>query len=162
MSERVRSRFEDETSDGHDVKQALTCSICLEIFKQPVILPSCGHSFCFECIERIARDNKTEVTCPECRIKSKLGVRGVNSLPKNFSTRRIAEMLAQTSASTSRNGVMGNLQSLNSKCSHLTMQREHCSHCNSSFCGACLVAHIELLKMSASWISSQVGALTCT
>ncbi|KAM5135104.1 E3 ubiquitin/ISG15 ligase TRIM25-like [Mantella aurantiaca] len=44
----------------------LTCSICKDIYKEPVTLP-CGHNFCKDCIQR-AWDNqdKGESTCSLC------------------------------------------------------------------------------------------------
>uniref|UniRef100_A0A8D3BJI6 Tripartite motif-containing protein 35-like n=1 Tax=Scophthalmus maximus TaxID=52904 RepID=A0A8D3BJI6_SCOMX len=44
-------------------KEDLTCSICLTIFSDPVILP-CGHSFCRECI---SLSLKSQRQCPQCR-----------------------------------------------------------------------------------------------
>lgn len=50
-----------------DLKAELLCSICMEIYTDPVTLP-CGHSFCRDCITRTwehqeyIRTNK----CPEC------------------------------------------------------------------------------------------------
>ena len=41
----------------------LECSICLNIFKLPIVL-ICGHTFCKKCIlEQKKYNNK----CPECR-----------------------------------------------------------------------------------------------
>lgn len=39
---------------------ALTCSICFNIFEEPVTLPLCGHSFCLRCVRGVA-------ACPVCR-----------------------------------------------------------------------------------------------
>ena len=43
----------NETFDK--VKNALTCPICLEIFKDPVFVKDCMHRFCKQCIERVIR-----------------------------------------------------------------------------------------------------------
>lgn len=44
--------------------EEVTCSICLESYRDPVTLP-CGHSFCRDCIQHSWRC--WEKMCPECR-----------------------------------------------------------------------------------------------
>uniref|UniRef100_A0A3B3C372 Tripartite motif containing 47 n=1 Tax=Oryzias melastigma TaxID=30732 RepID=A0A3B3C372_ORYME len=53
---------------GEDLKKELTCPICLEIFKDPVIL-KCGHNFCRFCICLHWDENGGDYgyQCPECR-----------------------------------------------------------------------------------------------
>ena len=41
----------------------VTCAICLDVLFQPKIVSCCGHSFCANCIGRVARDRKP---CPLC------------------------------------------------------------------------------------------------
>lgn len=43
----------------------LSCSVCFEIFKDPVVL-HCGHSFCKACLEKYW-DQKPVKNCPLCR-----------------------------------------------------------------------------------------------
>ena len=67
------------------VTEELTCSICLELFEEPVLLP-CAHTFCRQCLrEFCARhpvlrhdeeqgDSKViNILCPKCRANAKLG-----------------------------------------------------------------------------------------
>lgn len=56
-----------------DFAEDLSCSICLELFSDPVIL-ECGHNFCQACItrywEELSANGGDDVplpTCPECR-----------------------------------------------------------------------------------------------
>ncbi|XP_067422155.1 zinc finger protein RFP-like [Emydura macquarii macquarii] len=44
----------------------LTCSVCLDYFKDPVSL-NCGHNFCQACITRCWEGLRTNFCCPECR-----------------------------------------------------------------------------------------------
>ncbi|XP_053577558.1 E3 ubiquitin/ISG15 ligase TRIM25-like [Bombina bombina] len=51
-----------------DLREELTCSICLSIYTDPVNL-SCGHNFCLGCIESVlgTQEGSGVYTCPECR-----------------------------------------------------------------------------------------------
>uniref|UniRef100_A0A8C3KGC4 RING-type domain-containing protein n=1 Tax=Calidris pygmaea TaxID=425635 RepID=A0A8C3KGC4_9CHAR len=42
------------------------CSICLEIFQDPVSI-HCGHSFCRSCITETWKGQTTNFSCPQCR-----------------------------------------------------------------------------------------------
>ncbi|XP_034645022.1 zinc finger protein RFP-like isoform X2 [Trachemys scripta elegans] len=48
------------------LQDELTCSICLEYFKDPVSL-DCDHSFCRACITPCWEGFDTDVSCPQCR-----------------------------------------------------------------------------------------------
>ncbi|XP_065272012.1 E3 ubiquitin-protein ligase TRIM7-like [Emys orbicularis] len=56
------------SSQVKDLQEAVTCSICLSSFDDPVIL-KCGHNFCRSCITQYCKDSKTAppYPCPECR-----------------------------------------------------------------------------------------------
>ncbi|XP_077187268.1 zinc finger protein RFP-like isoform X2 [Paroedura picta] len=43
-----------------------TCSICLEYFKEPVIL-DCGHNFCQACLTQCWTESDAGPSCPQCR-----------------------------------------------------------------------------------------------
>ncbi|KAM4691103.1 uncharacterized protein WCC33_015953 [Rhinophrynus dorsalis] len=50
-----------------DLREELTCSICQEIYTDPITL-TCGHSYCLDCITRTwDRQEERETSCPECR-----------------------------------------------------------------------------------------------
>ncbi|XP_075200191.1 E3 ubiquitin/ISG15 ligase TRIM25-like [Anomaloglossus baeobatrachus] len=51
-----------------DLRDELLCSICLSIFKDPVML-RCGHNFCRVCIDRVldTQDGSGGYSCPDCR-----------------------------------------------------------------------------------------------
>ncbi len=58
MAESLRCKFEEH----------LTCSVCLEPFKDPKVLP-CLHSYCHECIVRLTKNAESNtINCPECRL----------------------------------------------------------------------------------------------
>ena len=49
-----------------NVSKFLYCSICDDIFRNPIRLKSCGHTFCLDCIIQWAKHN---LNCPLCREK---------------------------------------------------------------------------------------------
>ncbi|XP_044837281.1 zinc finger protein RFP-like isoform X2 [Mauremys mutica] len=48
------------------LQDELTCSICLDYFKDPVSL-DCDHNFCRACITQCWEGFATEISCPQCR-----------------------------------------------------------------------------------------------
>ncbi|XP_036402000.1 uncharacterized protein LOC118789594 [Megalops cyprinoides] len=50
------------------LKEELSCSVCFDIFKDPVVL-GCSHSFCRVCLQRFWEE-KSSRECPICRRES--------------------------------------------------------------------------------------------
>ncbi|XP_071401117.1 zinc-binding protein A33-like [Centroberyx affinis] len=56
-----------EASALEELHSELTCPVCLELFREPVIL-ECGHHFCRVCITQCWEAKADELpTCPQCR-----------------------------------------------------------------------------------------------
>ena len=70
---------------------ATECSLCYENFKDPRIL-SCGHTFCYTCLERLA-SIRGERTCPVCRQTWNTPVGGLKDLPKNYKVNEFVELI---------------------------------------------------------------------
>ncbi|GCC27278.1 tripartite motif-containing protein 16 [Chiloscyllium punctatum] len=52
--------------DSSMLGKQLTCSICLDFFKSPVTLTSCGHNFCKGCLEHFWEMIHIH-SCPQCK-----------------------------------------------------------------------------------------------
>nr|AAI15264.1 Zgc:136778 [Danio rerio] len=66
----------------NDSEEELSCPVCCEIFRNPVLL-SCSHSVCKECLQQYWR-TKTTQECPVCRRRSSRDDPPVNLVLKNF------------------------------------------------------------------------------
>uniref|UniRef100_A0A8C5PRK2 Uncharacterized protein n=1 Tax=Leptobrachium leishanense TaxID=445787 RepID=A0A8C5PRK2_9ANUR len=70
-----------------DLRDEVTCAICLSIYTDPVTLP-CGHSFCRICIGDVMDTRKAKgYSCPECRDMFKIKP----ELKRNLRLSNIAE-----------------------------------------------------------------------
>ena len=69
---------------GEDTKD-LTCTVCLEEFKEPKVLPCC-HTFCKGCLERTLEKSETEgLICPQCRTEHEVPESGAAGFLTDFS-----------------------------------------------------------------------------
>ncbi|NP_001079694.2 nuclear factor 7, ovary [Xenopus laevis] len=48
-----------------DFAEELTCPLCVELFKDPVMV-ACGHNFCRSCIDKVW-EGQSSFACPECK-----------------------------------------------------------------------------------------------
>lgn len=47
-------------------RESLRCSICLDLFRNPAMIP-CGHSFCTDCIAGVWDRDRDVCRCPQCK-----------------------------------------------------------------------------------------------
>ncbi|XP_026162337.1 zinc-binding protein A33-like [Mastacembelus armatus] len=66
-------------------KEDLSCPVCHDIFKDPVLL-SCSHSFCKNCVQRWWRHKQTR-ECPVCKF-----VTGRENPPCNLALKNLCEV----------------------------------------------------------------------
>uniref|UniRef100_A0A8C4TB85 E3 ubiquitin-protein ligase TRIM11-like n=1 Tax=Erpetoichthys calabaricus TaxID=27687 RepID=A0A8C4TB85_ERPCA len=64
------SQRREMSSASSDLEAELLCSICLDVYHEPVLL-GCGHNFCYECLSRLwdSHTNGKSFSCPECRVE---------------------------------------------------------------------------------------------
>ncbi|XP_078497877.1 E3 ubiquitin-protein ligase TRIM39-like [Lissotriton helveticus] len=72
-----------------NLQEEATCSICLEYFKDPVMI-DCGHNFCRSCITQSWEGRDGNFPCPQCR-----EISSGKSLRPNRQLGNVAEMLKQ-------------------------------------------------------------------
>ncbi|XP_047221729.1 tripartite motif-containing protein 2 isoform X2 [Girardinichthys multiradiatus] len=73
-------------------KQFLICSICLDRYENPKVLP-CLHTFCERCLQNYIPAHSLTLSCPVCRQTSILPERGVAALQDNFFITNLMDVL---------------------------------------------------------------------
>ncbi|KAM6972350.1 tripartite motif-containing protein 2 isoform 2-T5 [Aplochiton taeniatus] len=73
-------------------KQFLICSICLDRYDNPKVLP-CLHTFCERCLQNYIPAHSLTLSCPVCRQTSILPEKGVAALQSNFFITNLMDVL---------------------------------------------------------------------
>uniref|UniRef100_A0AAV2LF38 Tripartite motif-containing protein 2 n=1 Tax=Knipowitschia caucasica TaxID=637954 RepID=A0AAV2LF38_KNICA len=76
-------------------KQFLICSICLDRYDNPKVLP-CLHTFCERCLLNYIPAHSLTLSCPVCRQTSILPEKGVAALQNNFFITNLMDVLQRT------------------------------------------------------------------
>ncbi|XP_038673153.1 E3 ubiquitin-protein ligase TRIM39-like isoform X2 [Scyliorhinus canicula] len=135
------------------LKEELTCSICLQVYTDPVIL-KCNHSFCQACIENLWKDTCTGFySCPECQESFK-----VMALEKNF---QLASIVRKYMCRVKSQIVV--------PCSYCTVQKfpavKTCLKCEVSMCSVHLAPHQENVAFKSHLLTdpiADIAAGKCT
>uniref|UniRef100_A0A672M635 E3 ubiquitin-protein ligase TRIM39-like n=1 Tax=Sinocyclocheilus grahami TaxID=75366 RepID=A0A672M635_SINGR len=111
-------------------KKSLTCSICLDVFTDPVTT-SCGHNFCMVCI----RSHRDHSPCPRCPLCG----RELDS-KQDFSINRTIKEIAED---IKRKRVQEKPEVSCDSCPNKKMRTaiKSCLHCGTSFCESHLEPH---------------------
>ncbi|OCT69531.1 E3 ubiquitin/ISG15 ligase TRIM25 [Xenopus laevis] len=115
------------------VRSELSCSVCREIYTEPVTLP-CGHNFCLICIERTwdwQEGIEEDPSCPECRKK----YRRRPELNRNLRLRNIAECFLPTQPEQECSFIVCTY------CDSPVAAAKSCLHCEASLCDYHVVKH---------------------
>nr|XP_057922153.1 tripartite motif-containing protein 2 isoform X2 [Doryrhamphus excisus]XP_057922161.1 tripartite motif-containing protein 2 isoform X2 [Doryrhamphus excisus]XP_057922170.1 tripartite motif-containing protein 2 isoform X2 [Doryrhamphus excisus]XP_057922179.1 tripartite motif-containing protein 2 isoform X2 [Doryrhamphus excisus]XP_057922188.1 tripartite motif-containing protein 2 isoform X2 [Doryrhamphus excisus] len=79
-------------------KQFLICSICLDRYHNPKVLP-CLHTFCERCLQNYIPAHSLTLSCPVCRQTSILPEKGVAALQNNFFITNLMDVLQRSPGS---------------------------------------------------------------
>ncbi|XP_053547001.1 LOW QUALITY PROTEIN: E3 ubiquitin/ISG15 ligase TRIM25-like [Bombina bombina] len=131
-----------------DLREELTCPICLSIYTDPVTL-SCGHNFCLGCMESVlgTQEESGVYNCPECRKRFS----NRPKLQRNIALCNVMKHLQITQAEQKDNGVFCTY------CIHSPVPAtKSCLHCEASLCDAHLRVHNKsdehvLTEPTTSW-----------
>ncbi|XP_019628614.1 PREDICTED: tripartite motif-containing protein 2-like [Branchiostoma belcheri] len=117
-----------------EVHEELSCSICLELFTRPKVLP-CQHTFCQDCLRDHA-EVRTPFQCPICRCQVRLPPQGVAGLPDNLMAANMCEKVRKQETlleETEKQPQSGN------RCSFHPSEevKLYCKQCNLPVCSEC-------------------------
>ena len=71
------------------MEEQSTCPICWNVFKPPIRMTKCGHSFCQNCLKEIVAARGANGRCPECG-------QFENLTPENLSRNYALEKVVKT------------------------------------------------------------------
>ena len=121
-----------------DVKDQLTCKVCLELYTDPKVLP-CLHVFCRRCVDLLVthgeRREATCVTCPTCRHETDLT--GMAELLPALHIHHLFDIhdaLQKTTASSSSTATPCD------KCRQFA-STAYCRNCGQYICDECAKVH---------------------
>ena len=118
-------------------KEDIKCAVCLEVYKDPHLLP-CLHSFCKTCLVKLSASSHRKIKCPTCRKEHSLSHCGVDGLLPNTYLSNKVEEFGGFGVGPSRS--CGQCNSLNVVI--------FCSQCNYILCGQCHEVHKRMAVFS--------------
>ncbi|XP_053545727.1 E3 ubiquitin/ISG15 ligase TRIM25-like [Bombina bombina] len=131
-----------------DLREEVTCPICLSIYRDPVTL-SCGHNYCLGCIESVlgTQEGSGLYSCPECRKRFS----NRPELQRNIALCNVMMNLQNSKPEQKDNGVFCTY------CIHSPVPAtKSCLLCEASLCDAHLSVHSKseehvLTEPTTSW-----------
>ena len=121
-----------------NLKEHVTCSICLDTFTEPKTI-ACLHTFCCECLKKhaLTTQRQGQFRCPECQ--AQVGVpESFDRLPTGFLQNSLLGLLAVQQSGDGSEISCGN-------CRKKSAETSFCLNCGKFMCPDCVNAH-ELLR----------------
>ncbi|XP_075046874.1 E3 ubiquitin-protein ligase TRIM11-like [Mixophyes fleayi] len=137
-----------------DLRQELDCSICLNIYTDPVTL-RCGHNFCRDCIDHVldTKEGSGVYSCPECRAEYKKRP----ALQSNITLCNIVGSLQSTEPDQKQTGIF---------CTYCVDSpvpaAKSCLHCEASLCDKHLSVHSKSAEHVLSDPTTTPGNRKCS
>ena len=119
-----------------NLKEHVTCSICLDTFTDPKTI-TCLHTFCCECLKKhaIISQRNEKFRCPECQAEVDLPeANRFDKLPTSFHHNSLLSVLAI------RQSGKGNHISCG-VCKKMSAEISYCFECAKFMCSDCVNAH---------------------
>ena len=124
-------RLDDETS----------CAICHERYRDPKLLPACGHYFCCDCVNDHVNYSKSKpVGCPICARDITLPKDGAEALPTAFF---VANMLDVLSVIDAKKQDLLKREITCDLC-HKDKAESYCRKCKQFLCTECSQTHLTM------------------
>ncbi|XP_077981334.1 E3 ubiquitin-protein ligase TRIM45-like [Glandiceps talaboti] len=122
-------------------EHCLSCSICLEQYKVPKLLP-CHHTFCLHCLESLVK-KKGVLNCPTCQQEVDLPSGGVAALKNNFFMNTLLEVVEKRTEEAKKT---------QHKCEFCEENdaTHFCRDCEQHFCDGCLTLFHKKMKRASS------------
>uniref|UniRef100_A0A7D9NLJ4 Uncharacterized protein n=1 Tax=Xenopus tropicalis TaxID=8364 RepID=A0A7D9NLJ4_XENTR len=136
-----------------DLRDELSCSICLILYTDPVILP-CGHNFCRGCIGAAwdSQGGSGAYSCPECRAE-------YPERPALYKNRTLGNIAARLLTIAPEPGESGTLCTY---CVHSPVPAtKSCLHCEASLCDTHLRGHSQSEKHILTAPTRSFGERKC-
>ena len=121
-----------------NLKERVTCSICLDTYTEPKTI-TCLHTFCCECLQRhpLTTQREGKFRCPECQAKVGVPER-FDQLPTGFLQNSLLGILAVQKSGDGSEISCGS-------CRKKSAETSFCFNCGKFMCPDCVNAH-ELLR----------------
>ncbi|XP_069496590.1 tripartite motif-containing protein 3 isoform X1 [Ambystoma mexicanum] len=164
-------------------KQFLVCSICLDRYSNPKVLP-CLHTFCERCLQNYIPPQSLTLSCPVCRQTSILPEKGVAALQNNFFITNLMEVLQRNpECNREDSSMMDSVSAVSGKplsCPNHEgkMMEFYCGSCETAMCHECtegehrehvtvplkdvVEQHKASLKNQLDAVKSRLPQLTCS
>ena len=132
--------------------QFLICSLCLEQYKSPKVLP-CQHTFCLQCIRAYvaARGLDSSLPCPLCKEMARIPDNDVSKFKNNFmivSLLQFVENTATKAESPSGDNFLPGDEQVTEDgcgaCEETSAMTSFCQFCHLWLCAICTKAHTRL------------------